>query len=527
MVGIKRLYIIMDAHDAQTITHMPMKRRVRRKLDSLLGSGELTESGLSWLTQATDPFHDMPIICEGYPDMSTTNSLVQVISLNMTAVKPTSLVSGGTWDCHVFFNPVSPPLVVNNTTGGGTGPASVDNRLYRSQLTNQGALRNLDATQYIYGGVNVLSCATGQNWITGSVANPANGDVSIPVRTNSGAWRLIGAAFEVVNTTATLYKGGTIINYRSPASKTVTHTNTPDFIVDGLEQITDVVALPPSTPAEAALYPTSRTWGAEEGCYTVCVLNDSDVVYNRSVSGRSALAIRDIDISALTTGIPTRTVYCPLFSTSSVTQFASPMNCALPFDVSGCVMTGLNENTTLSVSVRYMFERIPTVAEPDLLVLTRPPASSDPLALELYSRLMSQLPVAVRVADNPAGEWWNTILDGLEAVIPAVGGALSGLTGGLSIPVSAAASLGLAGIRKASDNWEKNNPNPSGTQVARRQRGQKRNRNSKAVVVTVPTKAQAERMQSLADKARAKRKKKKPSNNQNKKSQRRRGVLYI
>jgi len=107
----------MDAHDAQTITHMPMKRRVRRKLDSLLGSGELTESGLSWLTQATDPFHDMPITCDGYPDMSTTNSLVQVINLNMTAVKPTSLVSGGTWDCHVFFNPVSPPLVVNNATG--------------------------------------------------------------------------------------------------------------------------------------------------------------------------------------------------------------------------------------------------------------------------------------------------------------------------------------------------------------------------------------------------------------------------
>jgi len=383
-------------------------------------------------------------------------------------------------------------------------------------LTNQGALRNLDPANYIFGGVNVLSCATGQNWITGAVANPANGDISIPVRTNSGAWRLIGAAFEVVNTTATLYKGGTIISYRSPASKSVTHTSTPDFIVDGLEQVTDVIALPPSTPAEAALYPTSRTWGAEEGTYAVCVLNDDDVCFNRSVSGRSALAIRDIDISALTTGIPTRTVYAPLFSTSSASQYASPMNCALPFDVSGCVMTGLNENTTLSVSVRYMFERIPTVAEPDLLVLTRPPASSDPMALELYSRLMSQLPVAVRVSDNPAGEWWNTILDGLEAVIPAVGGALSGLTGGLSIPVSAAATLGLAGIRKASDNWEKNNPSPSGTAVARRQRGQKRNRARKAVVV--PTKAQAERMQSKADKAANRRKRKKPVPNQRKRA---------
>jgi len=503
----------MEAHDAQTITHMPMKRRVRRKLDSLLGTGQLTESGLTWLTQATDPFHDMPVCCEGYPDLSVTNSLVQTYNLNMTATKPSTLASGATWDCHVFFNPISPPLVVNNTAGGGTGPNSVDNRLYRAVLTNQGGIDHLAAGSYIYGGVNVIPVATGTSWF--DTNSPAIGDVSIPVRTNSGAWRLIGAAYEVVNTTASLYKGGTIINYRSPAFRTSTHTYTPDFTQDGLEQLTDVVALPPTTPAEAALYPTSRTWGAEEGSYGVCCLNSDSVPFNRSVSGRSAIAIRDIDISALTTGIPTRTIFTPLFPTGGSQFYGSAMNCALPFDVTGCVLTGLNENTTLSVTVRYIFERIPTVAEPDLLVLTRPPACSDPMALELYSRLMSELPVAVRVADNPAGEWWNTILDGLEAVIPAIGGALSGLTGGLSIPVSAAASLGISGARKATEAWEKSNPSPSGTQVPRRQRERKaRNRSSqtlakaeKRVTKAKALKTDAALLQSIADRAKIKKNK--------------------
>ena len=454
-----------NAHDAQTITHMPMKRRVRRKLDSLLNSGELTETGLQWLTMATDPFHDMPIMNSGYPDMSSTNSLVQVYNLQTTLVAPNG---SGVWDAHIFFNPVSPPITMNASAGGGTGPDSVDNRLYRGVVNHTGNESGQLLTNYLYGGVNAISVDTGVDW-SGAVGIQNNGRVSLPVKACGGAWRLIGAGFEVVNTTASLYKGGVVTSYRSPASQSQSHFKTPDFGQDGQKLHTTIVSLAPSTSAEAALYPTSRTWGAEEGCYIVAAINDSEITYNRPVAGRQAVCIEDSDVATLTTGLPTRLIYAPRYQDLIAGPvFTHGQNQALPFDVSGCVFSGLDSRTTLSVTARYIIERIPTVSEPDLLVLTRPPSSYDDLALTLYSKLMTELPVAVRVADNPAGEWWNIILDGLEAVIPAVGAALSGLTGGVSVPISAAATLGLAGIRKASDSYD--NKNPSGVQVARRQR---------------------------------------------------------
>ena len=150
-----------NAHDAQTITHMPMKRRVRRKLDSLLNSGELTETGLQWLTMATDPFHDMPIMNSGYPDMSSTNSLVQVYNLQTTLVAPNG---SGVWDAHIFFNPVSPPITMNASAGGGTGPDSVDNRLYRGVVNYTGNESGQLLTNYFYGGVNAISVDTGVDW---------------------------------------------------------------------------------------------------------------------------------------------------------------------------------------------------------------------------------------------------------------------------------------------------------------------------------------------------------------------------
>lgn len=402
----------------------------------------------------------MPIQCDGYPDVCSSNSLVQVFNFQSTITKPAALPSAGTWDCHIFANPVSPPLVYSNLGGGGTGPDGVDVRLYQCQLNNQGGYQNQVPNNWLVGGVNAITIASGGNWLTGAGTNRT--DLALPVKACSGAWRVIGMAFEVVNTTASLYKGGTIINYKSPAYRSTTISQGfDDTLTAGQRYVTDYVSLPPVTSQDAALYPTSRTWGAEEGTYIVCALNDQEVSYNRPLSAKQAGCIRDLDVNALTTGIPFRRCYLPNFKTSGAQNWSSANNNALPFDISGCVLTGLNENSTLSVTARYVLERIPTVAEPDLLVLTRPPASYDPMAMELYSKVMSELPVAVRVADNPAGEWWNTVLDGIEAALPAVGTALAGLTGGMSIPVSGAAMLGVKGIRNAI------NTSPSGIAVAR------------------------------------------------------------
>jgi hypothetical protein len=119
------------------------------------------------------------------------------------------------------------------------------------------------------------------------------------------------------------------------------------------------------------------------------------------------------------------------------------MNSPFPFDVSGAFFSGLNPNSTLQVTVKYVVERIPSITEPNLLVLTRPPCPFDPMALELYTRVMASLPVGVKVGDNPDGEFWASILDALAAIAPVVGAALTPIAGPIAPALSAAASAGL------------------------------------------------------------------------------------
>jgi hypothetical protein len=108
----------------------------------------------------------------------------------------------------------------------------------------------------------------------------------------------------------------------------------------------------------------------------------------------------------------------------------------LPFDVNGSIFTGLSNETTLQVTVKYYVERIPTVSDPDLLVLSRPSPQYDPMAVEIYSRAMSELPVAVAVGENPLGEWFNDVLDTVSEFAPALGSVFG--------PMGAAAGSTLA-----------------------------------------------------------------------------------
>jgi len=112
----------------------------------------------------------------------------------------------------------------------------------------------------------------------------------------------------------------------------------------------------------------------------------------------------------------------------------------LPFDTHGCIITGLQPQATLQVTVKYFVERIPTIAQPDLLVLTRPPSPYDGLALEIYSRVMTHLPVGVPVSENPLGEWFNDIMSTIAEWAPRVGALI-----GTAIPGASALGTAIGG----------------------------------------------------------------------------------
>lgn len=407
-------------------------RRIRQLINELLLSRSITPAGLKWLICATDPFHDEPISCDGYPDLTTSNVITQTLNLTTQITVPSSIPSGQPWDCHIFFLPCSPPLtfVPPGTGLGGTSPAF---RLHA--VTPSGGLVLNGSSSFLYSGVNTVSCPSGVDWISNPGSGATQPALAIPQSYCSGFFRLIGCGFEVVNTTAELYKGGTVTVYKSPSYASTCATDL---------GLTTFANAPPSTQSNAALYPTSRTWGAADGCYVVQSLNNSEVPFISSLPVKGAGLIVSLDVNALTNGSGSRLCFLPT-SGAVVPGATAPMNDTFPFDISGAVFTGLHYNTTLQVTTRYILERIPSITEPDLLVLSRSPASDDPNVIELYQRVVSNLPVGVKVSDNPEGEWFLDVLDALAAAAPALGLALAPVTGPLGPAIGAIAG-GVSGV---------------------------------------------------------------------------------
>lgn len=430
--------------EAQTQVKMP--RKAKAILNRMLQTKQITSGGLNWLIAATDPFHDAPLECTGFPDANQCNSLVQTIQRATNLKKPSGVSE--TWDAHIFLNPATP------STAALVANGAIDNKYYRHTLSQIGeVVLSSVQSRPLYGGYNAIACEAGQDWTT-TASGATNSDtdaISLPISYCGGQFRLVAAAVEVVNTTAALYQSGACTAYRVPSvgrQALIHHYGLPT------DSNAQVITLPPGTQDQAILMPSSRTWSATAGAYSVGCLNSINNPL-QVLAGRTTILVAPpltgVQLSTNGSnnlrGAYTHRAYV---TPPGTTPLAEPYNSAtvFPFDVSGIIFTGLHPETSLQVTVKYLMERIPTYSETDLVSLTRPPPGYDPIILELYSRVMSDLPVGVTVDENPLGEWFWDILKGVEVVAPLIGTALAPLTGGVSevlgMGASALAGTGLA-----------------------------------------------------------------------------------
>jgi hypothetical protein len=164
-----------------------------------LESSVLSEDGKCWLIRATDPFHDTQLRPSGYPDMNTSASVVQEINQSFTLATPSGL-GGANWDAHIFNMPdFAYPSIALNMSAVGYNP----NGCCVSGVT--GTVPNA--------GVVIQSGPAGSNFMPWSVSPGTVQPIDTGVVASNlhpgaqlqGKCRLIGAAFEVINTTAELY----------------------------------------------------------------------------------------------------------------------------------------------------------------------------------------------------------------------------------------------------------------------------------------------------------------------------------
>jgi hypothetical protein len=452
-------------------------RRSVEKWNQVTKKDGITKSGNDWILQALDGFHDSQLKPTDYPDGPQGKLVIYHPTLEVNVAKPPNLASGATWDFHLttqpFYGGTDSLVGFNasiNTAGASLGAVGNGRGSTITMVTNDNG--------FVAAPVIMDRRPSGDLTFTsgGSVAALNYGCVDIPKQYTEGPTRVVGMAVEVVNTTPELYRGGRVDAYELPMRPIES-----DAVLCGLEQNgaevfynnlssgnsaspvyyrtparVVAVAQPPSRVAQAALPDNSLYWPAKHGGYFNAVfekpppmsapnqiwpawyagdpaVGNVPQVYNgpwpSAYPGNGSLARRLVAWNV--TNSPSPVGLTP----SSPYEFHAYLNRigVIPISRKGLYFTGLSEQTTLSVRVRFYIVRIPSINEPDIYNLALPPPKVDRRVWELYAEIVSKLPVACRFDENPLGEWFKDVLGTVARWAPTVGNLVGTVVPGASL----------------------------------------------------------------------------------------------
>lgn len=391
-----------------------------------------TKHGLTWLVKTLDPYHDRPLEIRGLPDHCESRTVIRELRSSVI-VNNTDLTSDATWACHVDLLPISRPILAATPGKLNAGLITYVEQVVPPSVT--GTLYPLTISKHTGTG---LVPGTNQCWPNGSysdlytfnnVTNSLHRSGLSPNWTDydESPYRVIGAAFEVVNTTAALYKNGTCSVYRVNSefdvdtayvgfSQSGWPVNLDETIYSGLYCDAAVISLPLNSTDDMAPLPTFQQWGAEEGCYVVGVLDPECMSkFTTSLDCRKWFGINRVksgDNQCLGSFAPfSPFTYDPEGGGTSGDTLGVPYALHLnALQTCGAYFNNLDPHTVLQINVRWIIESIPDAADQDM-TLANISAEYDPYTLELYARTIRKLPAGVPVRMNPFGEWFETAMD--------------------------------------------------------------------------------------------------------------------
>lgn len=399
-------------------------RTIEKILDSLEQNSHLSRDGREWLTASADPFRDQDYALAGFPDAINCATVVQLIKKQIQVVVPTSgpgiVTANANWDCSIALIPDMTTTASNNDVGYGYLVSAQGLVSSGAAQTNPVPLGGLAISAGPQGNALWLSSANG-----GGSSVPATFQSLGIAEFCKGNCRIIGMAFEVVNTTAEINKQGQATVWRVPDQASFINLNQGYTTAPPVNATypTYLRRSPPATIAAAQLLFGSRSWAASEGAYIVSRLNSAENPMSQPQFLNQAYSAGD-----LASGVANY-----VFLNQALGTNGANASRPAPFDISGVTFSGLSYNTTLTVNVRWIVERMPTADEPDLVVLATPSATYDPLALELYTRCMIDQPPGVMLKENPLGEWFRSALGKVAEWAPKLGDAIGTIIPGAKL----------------------------------------------------------------------------------------------
>jgi len=385
----------------------------------------LSMEGRDFLVANLDPMHDHLLTdLKGWPDVESAPSVVRCFKQSLQI---TNEIEGHpNWDCLInnwpmiqnyqaqFYNRNVAPVGGNNSISSITDPAN----------------------PAFIGGTTVYEVPTGEDFTIGS------GDCLFAGMLDSSTLglgqepgRIIGMGIEVINNTAPINAQGTVTVWRQP----LPHSE------PSLYQMPDVTGLggayrqqavngtlypnPPLNLGKAMLLAGSRQWKATEGAYIVIAALGQDnpplvtsYVQPFFIQG---LLDTDTDVVNATNLLGPQAIIGGTTTTNTIWEGVR-LN---PVHQGGIYFTGLSPTSSLTLNVNTYYETFPSVYS-DLVTLARPSCVYDPCALEMLSRVLSDLSVGVPAGENWDGEWWADVVEKISSFLPAIGAGLGGVPGG-------------------------------------------------------------------------------------------------
>lgn len=401
--------------------------RGEKVLQRLVDQGQISSCGRDWLIAAVDPFHDKQLAnLRGWPDLESGSSVIRCIKQSMTITVPTFVPAGTNWDCHI----VQWPWLNGSGTPLGTGSFAVS--VTRQGQVFQMPLPIVNSGQV--GGLQAYGCTAGTNMnIVGTGNGTSIGRLDIDPQFTQGAGRLVGMGFEVHNTTSQLNVQGACAVWRqmalNPSANTWQGFDATNYTFSGTP-----VRFPPKNLAESLLLQGSRQWEAREGCYVVSAFNDAD--NPAKPIQPTAPVIMGSLFDDLEGAVATTPINYPIPGPAVGISGLRPVQSyrVHPIHQSGAIFSGLSYTTSLVVNWNVYYESFPALSQIEILPLAAPSCEYDPDALDLFERILQDLPVGVKVKENGLGDWFMgavsdaaKFISPLLKVVPTVGPGLSAI----------------------------------------------------------------------------------------------------
>jgi len=397
-------------------------------------------SGQQWLEQVCDPFPDDDQgTLIGMPDENQAQTVVMKVRQGFTLARPTSIPSTSQWDVLIFFDG-------NLRVGGDNAAAGRLSSEPRSAIAGEFSYQvetgaSISPGFYPMQPLTAYAAPTGTSMFPIMSALPwteSNADRFFGLNVEQylqNRSRLIGGAVEIHDTTPELYKSGSITI--ADVTSTVDRVVWP-YKDDGTNVVIPVGSIrfnaPPATLAQATLLPGSRTWGAKEGCYAVLKMSkvENPFVPNEMCvpcwsDSYPALPQTSYPPGSVVLGPSTAGVVVPpiidytTYSGVNIATYYGAPALPAPFDIKCIFLSGLDPNATFRVNFNVLLEVAPDLENQQLLVLAKAAPPLDLAALEIYSKIVSELPCGVPVCENASGEWFRKVLGFLERAASPIG----------------------------------------------------------------------------------------------------------